>query len=60
MGDKKIMSRLGNIEREIEEIREDLGVFMENYIEMSHAVLEKDRDEFVSLDKYGKKHGIRS
>ncbi|MEK6887525.1 MAG: hypothetical protein AABX14_01115 [Candidatus Aenigmatarchaeota archaeon] len=59
MEDERIISKLGNIEKEIEEIREDLDVFMESYIEMSHSVLEKDRSKFISLDKYGKKHGVR-
>ncbi len=56
----KVEEEIGRLHKDIEEIKETLDVFLESYIEMSHSTLEKDKDKFISLDKYKKKHGIRS
>ena len=56
----KIEEEISRMHKDIEEIKENLDMFMESYIEMSHEVLEKDRSKFISLEKYGKKHDIRS
>ncbi|MBI4174656.1 MAG: hypothetical protein HY517_03350 [Candidatus Aenigmarchaeota archaeon] len=56
----KLNEEVSKMQKDIEEIKETLDMFIDNYIEMSHSVLEKDKDKFISLDKYKKKHGIRS
>lgn len=56
----KVEEEISKMHKDIEEIKENLDIFMESYIEMSHVVLEKDKGKFISLDKYGKKHGVRS
>lgn len=56
----KLEEEVSKLHKDIEDIKETLAVFMESYIEMSHMALEKDKDKFISLEKYKKKHGIRS
>ncbi len=56
----KVEEEISRMHKDIEEIKETLDIFIESYIEMSHDVLEKDRNRFISLNKYKKKHGIRS
>ena len=56
----KLEEDIIKLHKDVEDIKETLDVIMENYIEMSHMVLEKDRDKFISLERYKKKHGIRS
>lgn len=56
----KIEEEISRMHKDIEEIKENLDMFMESYIEISHKILEKDKNKFISLDKYGKKHGVRS
>ena len=56
----KVEDEISRMHKDIEEIKETLDMFVESYVEMSHKILEKDKGKFISLDKYGKKHGIRS
>lgn len=56
----RIEDEISRMHKDIEEIKETLDMFIESYIEMSHKALEKDRSKFISLDKYGKRHGVRS
>lgn len=55
----KLDEEVSKMQKDIEEIKETLDMFIDSYIEMSHSVLEKDKDKFISLDKYKKKHDIR-
>ncbi len=54
----KIEEEMNRMHKDIEEIKETLEIFMENYIEMAHSTLEKDKSKFISLESYKKKHGI--
>lgn len=54
----KMEEEINRMHKDIEEIKETLGIFMESYIEMAHATLENDKDVFISLESYKKKHGI--
>ncbi len=54
----KLEEEVSRLHKDIEEIKETLNVFMESYIEMSHMALKKDKDKFISLEKYKKKHGV--
>ncbi len=56
----KVEEEISKMHKDIEEIKETLDIFIESYIEMSHGVLENGRNRFISLNKYKKKHGIRS
>jgi len=56
----KIEQEISKMHKEIEEIKEILDIVAESYIESLHEILEKDRDKFISLDEYNRKHGIRS
>lgn len=56
----KMEQEISEMHKDIEEIKEVLDVFIENYIESLHETLEKDKNRFISLDEYNKKHGIRS
>lgn len=48
----KMEEEIDRLHKDIEEIKETLGIFMESYIEMSHNILEKDKDKFISLESY--------
>ena len=56
----KIEQEISKMHKEIEEIKEILDIVAESYIESLQEILEKDRDKFISLDEYNRKHGIRS
>ena len=56
----KMEHEISQIHKDIEEIKEVLDVFMENYIETLHTTLEKDKNKFISLGDCNKKHDIRS
>lgn len=55
-----VEKEINRLHKDVAEIKESLAVFMESYVEMAHSILEKDRDKFISLDTYKKKHGARS
>ena len=55
----KIEQEISKMHREIGEIKEVLDMVAESYIESLHETLEKDRSKFISLNNYGKKHGVR-
>ena len=56
----KVEDEISRMHKDIEEIKETLDMFVDSYVETSHKILEKDKSKFISLDKYGKKHGVRS
>lgn len=56
----KIEQEITKMHKEIEEIKEVLDMVAESYIESLHEILERDKDKFISLDEYNRKHGIRS
>ena len=56
----KIEQEISKMHKEIEEIKEILDIVAESYIESLQEILEKDRNKFISLDEYNRKHGIRS
>ena len=56
----KIEQEISKMHKEIEEIKEILDIVAESYIESLQEILEKDKDKFISLDEYNRKHGIRS
>ncbi|MBI2971831.1 MAG: hypothetical protein HYY37_05420 [Candidatus Aenigmarchaeota archaeon] len=56
----KVEQEITKMHEEIEEIKEVLEMVAESYIENLHGILERDRDKFISLDEYNRKHGIRS
>ena len=56
----KIEQEISKMHKEIEEIKEILDIVAESYIESLQEILEKDRDKFISLDEYNRKHDIRS
>ncbi len=54
----RMEQEISRIHKDIEEIKETLEIVVENYIENLHSVLERDRDKFISLDDYNKKHDV--
>ncbi|MBI4170766.1 MAG: hypothetical protein HY514_03660 [Candidatus Aenigmarchaeota archaeon] len=56
----KIEQEISRMHKEIEEIKEVLDMVAESYIESLHQTLERDKDKFISLDEYSRKHGVRS
>ena len=56
----KVEDEISRMHKDIEEIKETLDMFVDSYVETAHKILEKDKSKFISLDKYGKKHGIQS
>ena len=54
----KMEQEISKIHKDIEEIKETLEIVVENYIESLHSVLEMDKNKFISLDDYNKKHDI--
>ena len=52
----KMEQEISEIHKDIEEIKEVLDIVVENYIESLHNTLELDKNKFISLDDYNKKH----
>jgi hypothetical protein len=54
----KIEAEIKQIHKDIEEMKEELDIVVESYIEMMHEILEKDKGKFISLNEHSEKHDI--